>query len=150
MSDAEQPSDRSIAAKWARLRARLTARWTKRKELIRGVWRVHGWRVAVATLVWAVAVTASYLYGHPAELPGISLGWPFLLHLERGAAVLAAIGIVAIVGSRALKGELPLKFWQFEYAPKEAAEVSTRLVDQHERRLRELEARMPPDATSNG
>lgn len=66
------------------------------------------------------ALLGSHAAGTPAELPGIALGWPLLLHLERAAAALALVGIVALVGWRTLSGEFPTRMGQIEYAQRSA------------------------------
>ena len=91
----------------------------------------------VAT-VFGVALLASHRHGVPADLPGAALGWALLLHVERAAAVLAAGGVVLLVGWRATRGEFPIKFGHIEYAQM-AAEASAELTAAHERRIRALE-----------
>jgi hypothetical protein len=100
----------------------------------------HGWRVAIAALIFGLAVYASDRHGVPSDLPTIALGWRLLFHLERAAALLAAIGIVLLVGWRALQGDFPLKFGQVEYAAKEAAASSENATKAQERRIQFLEA----------
>lgn len=105
------------------------------------VWaKKHGWRVLIAGLVFAATVAASYSEGTPTKLPGAALEWAFLFHLERAAAVLAAMGVVALVGWRALLGEFPIKFGQVEYPIKQAATRSEEIAEAHEERIRILES----------
>lgn len=49
------------------------------------------------------------------ELPPVALGWPLLLHLERGAAIVAVVAALSVVIWRASKGELPTRFANIEY-----------------------------------
>jgi hypothetical protein len=48
-------------------------------------------------------------------MPGVSLGWPWLLHLERGVALLAVASAALLVGVRATRGRFPSRFGQLEY-----------------------------------
>jgi hypothetical protein len=83
---------------------------------------IYGRRVdRIRTLlpVLALLATAALLsawHGLPSDMPGVSLGWPLLLHIERAAALLATIGGVLLVGARAVGGELPIRLGQIEYA----------------------------------
>lgn len=60
--------------------------------------------------------------GKPADLPGVALGWRLLFHLERAAALVGTLGIIAVILWRAAHGDLPIKLGQLEYAKKEQAE----------------------------
>lgn len=77
--------------------------------------------------------------GSPDGLPSVALGWRLLFHVARATALLAAIGGVLVVGWRATRGELPVKFGQVEYA-REAAGAVARAAARQERRIRVLEA----------
>jgi hypothetical protein len=77
--------------------------------------------------------------GLPATLPGAAFGWNALFHVERAAAVMGAVGLVVLIGARALKGEFPIKFGQVEYAQKQA-KAAAGVTEAQERRLRVLEA----------
>ena len=108
------------------------------------------WRKLKAVLpigVFVGACAASALYGAPARLRGAALGWTPLLHVERAAAVLAAVGTVWLVGWRALHGHFPIKFGNIEYVDELKASAET--VDSHERRLKlpedYLELAEPPE-----
>jgi hypothetical protein len=72
------------------------------------------------------------------KLPAAALGWTLLFHVERATALLAATGVVLLVGWRATHGEFPVKFGQVEYAQKTAAAAADATSAQ-ERRLRVLE-----------
>ena len=63
-----------------------------------------------------------------------------LIHVERAATLLAAIGAVVLVGWRASQGDFPIRFGQVEYAVQDAVEGIESRDDAHERRLRNLEA----------
>lgn len=82
----------------------------------------------------AIAIALSWNAGTPAaeDLPIVALGWPLLLHLERGAAVVAVLAVVAVVGWRASKGEMPTRFANIEYrvdgATDSIDEIRTRLA----------------------
>ena len=90
-------------------------------------------------LVFAGAFAASEAAGTPAELPDIAMGWGLLFHLERAAALLGVIGIVLLIGWRAVQGEFPIKFGNVEYA-KEAAAEAEEGAEAQERRIQLLEA----------
>ena len=102
--------------------------------------KTHGWRVGLAALVLGFGVWISDRTGVPKSLPAAALDWRLLFHLERAAAVLAAIGVVLLVGWRALKGEFPFKFGQFEYAVKDTAAKSEAVAARLEKRIEFLEA----------
>ncbi len=76
--------------------------------------------------------------GRPARLPGAALGWVWLLHVERAAVALGAIGTVWLVGWRALHGRFPIKFGNIEYDGELTASAGT-VVDMHEQRIKLLE-----------
>lgn len=75
----------------------------------------------------------------PDPLPGAALGWTLLFHIERAGAVLGAVGIVVLIGWRALSKEFPIKFGNVEYAEKAASEAEEASESQ-ERRIQWLEA----------
>ena len=68
-----------------------------------------------------------------------SLGWTFLFHVERAAGLMAAVGIVLLIGWRAMHGEFPIKFGNIEYE-KRAADATAGTAASQESRLRILEA----------
>ncbi len=90
-------------------------------------------------LLYVVLVAWSHSYSEPRELPGAALGWPFLLHVERAALLLAVLGAVALVAWRGLHGEFPIKFGQVEYAAQEAAAEAAQIAAVHEHWIRTLE-----------
>jgi hypothetical protein len=96
-------------------------------------------RTIVLLLVFALAIYASTKASMPEELPGVAMGWTELFHVERAGAMLGAIGIVLLIGWRALKGEFPIKFGNVEYAAKEAAAEAKEASELQERRIRTLE-----------
>lgn len=96
-------------------------------------------KVAAVGLVLALAVYASAESGTPKQLPGVAMGWDALFHVERAGAILGAIGLVVLIGWRAMHGEFPVKFGNVEYAVKEAASEAKELGALQERRLRTLE-----------
>jgi hypothetical protein len=68
-------------------------------------------------------------------MPGASLDWPLLLHLERAVALLGTAGAALLVGVRAARGRFPIRFGQIEYP---ADEIDTRdeaVLDAYEQRL---------------
>ena len=98
-----------------------------------------GGKAAVVFVVFLAAVYASSRAAVPDPLPGVALGWAVLLHIERGAALLGAIGLVALVGWRALSGEFPVKFGNVEYAVGRAVAEAEEASASQERRIRLLE-----------
>jgi hypothetical protein len=68
--------------------------------------RWRGWLVVVPG-IYVGGLVASVLYGTPTKLPGVALGFPALLHLERAGAVLAAVSGVAIFAYMTSLGHLP-------------------------------------------
>ena len=72
------------------------------------------WFVAIV-VAYAGVVLASVLYGTPARLPGVALGFPLLLHLERAAAVVGAIGAVLVVAILTRHGYLPSQLGNIGY-----------------------------------
>jgi len=94
-------------------------------------------KVTAPVLLFGLACTVSVLSGTPPKLPGSALGWSPLLHVERAGAVLAAIGVVWLVGWRALHGHFPIKFGNVEYA--DEFRVSAEAATAHEGRLKAAE-----------
>jgi len=64
-------------------------------------------RSALLALVLAVAVTTSLVEGPPQRLPGVALGSPVLLHVERAAALVGLVLAVGTVLVRVRRGEVP-------------------------------------------
>lgn len=118
-------------------------------------------RGAAVTIVFAVSLYLSHRAGLPEkpegssdELPAVALGWPLLFYILRATALLAAIGVVLLVGWRATKGEFPIKFGQVEYAARDAAGKAALAAVSQERRIRILEVlqgiRDPSDVEHDG
>jgi hypothetical protein len=68
--------------------------------------RWRGWLIVIPGIYMACFVT-SVLYGVPAKLPGVALGFPVLLDLERAGAVLAMAAVVSIFAYMTSLGHLP-------------------------------------------
>jgi hypothetical protein len=94
---------------------------------------------AIAGLL-AVMTVASHRGGVPADLPEVALDWRILFHIERAAALLATVGLVVLVGWRALRGELPTKLGQVEYRVERASADSKAATEELENRVAALEA----------
>lgn len=71
--------------------------------------RWRGWLIVIPG-IYAGGFVASVLYGAPAKLPGVALGFPALLHLERAGAVLAAVSVVSTFAYMTSLGHLPSQF----------------------------------------
>ncbi len=71
--------------------------------------RWRGWLIVIPCL-YVGGLVASVLYGTPAKLPGVALGFPTLLHLERAGAVLAVVSVVSIFSYMTSLGHLPSQF----------------------------------------
>ena len=94
-------------------------------------------RSALLAAVVLGVIVCSALRGAPRTLPGSALGWAPLFYVERAGALLAAVGVIFLVGWRALHGHFPIKFGNIEYA--DEIKASTATVDSHEQRLKLLE-----------
>jgi len=100
-------------------------------------------------IVFAIAVGASVGAGVPSELPNVAMGWVLLFHLERAAALLGVVGVVLLVGWRAVQGEFPVKLGNVEYEAKRAAADAELAAEEQEHRIRILEVLAglrPPEA----
>jgi hypothetical protein len=73
------------------------------------------WWFSLIIICYGGAVIASVAHGTPKHLPGIALGLPALLHLERAAALLAVVAAVAIVAYLTRLGHLPTQFGNVGY-----------------------------------
>jgi hypothetical protein len=71
--------------------------------------RWRGWLIVIPG-IYVGGFVASVLYGTPAKLPGVALGFPMLLHLERAGAVLAVVSVVSIFAYMTSLGHLPSQF----------------------------------------
>lgn len=102
-------------------------------------------------LLAATALSASA--GVPVELPGVALGWPLLLHLERGALLVAGLALVVLVGARATLGKFPARLGQIEYAvsefDKDAGAWEERLAEV-EAAVERLDGRQTADMIGEG
>ena len=94
-------------------------------------------RAIAPICVFALAMLISVEAGVPAKLPGAALGSVLLLHVERVAAALGAIGTVWLIGWRGLHGNFPIKFGNIEYA--DDLKASADAADTHEQRIKLLE-----------
>jgi hypothetical protein len=101
--------------------------------------KANWWRPIPALTLLLAATAFSASAGTPDDLPGVALGWPLLVHLERGAVLVAGLALVVLVGTRATMGHFPFRLGQIEYAMERmTAEVgSAARVDRQ--RLDELE-----------
>lgn len=98
--------------------------------------RTNWWRPIPALALLLAGTLLSASAGAPQELPGLALGWPLLLHFERGALLVAGLALVVLVGARATLGQFPARLGQIEYAVGEFGKEAGRW----EERLTEVEA----------
>ena len=75
-------------------------------------WRGWLWVVGVG---YAAALLVSILYGTPHALPGVALGLPMLLQIERAAAVIGVLAAVATVAYLTSLGYLPTQLGNIGY-----------------------------------
>jgi len=102
--------------------------------------RWRGWLFLIPGICIASFV-ASLLYGTPAKLPGVALGFPVLLHFERAAAVLAVIAVVSIFAYMTSLGHLPSQLGNIGYS----AVGRQHELDGHVAELRQtIEGRLGP------
>lgn len=94
--------------------------------------------VVVLAIVVVAVVAWSALRGAPPTLPGAALGWAPLFYVERAGALMGAVGVIVLVGWRALHGHFPIKFGNIEYAEELKASATT--VEAHEGLLKATEA----------
>jgi hypothetical protein len=102
------------------------------------------WRPLPALALLLIAALLSVGAGTPGELPGVALGWPLLLHLERAAVLVAGLGLVVLVGARATMGRFPFRLGQIEYAMEEMTTEFAKTVRVQGERLDALEAASAP------
>lgn len=95
--------------------------------------------MVLVLVLLGLVVLASDRHGVPDPLPDVALGWPLLLHVERAAALLGGIGVMVLVGWRAVHGDLPVRFGQIEYDVEKAVAGAKAMQTSHEQRLRHLE-----------
>lgn len=82
--------------------------------------RLRPWRgwLLVIPAAYVIAVAVSALYHMPTKLPGVALGLPALLDMERGAALLAVFSVVWIFAFLTSRGDLPTSFGNLAYPPR--------------------------------
>jgi hypothetical protein len=71
--------------------------------------KANWWRPLPALALLGVAAALSATAGTPNELPEAALGWSLLLHLERAVVLVAGLGLVVLVGTRATMGQFPFR-----------------------------------------
>jgi hypothetical protein len=101
--------------------------------------KANWWRPIPALALLAVAAVLSTTAGAPDDLPGVALGWPLLLHLERAAVLVAGLALVVLVGSRATMGHFPFRLGQIEYAVAEINEQFEQTKRFHQEQMGALE-----------
>jgi len=102
--------------------------------------KANWWRPLPALALLSATVALSASAGTPVELPGVALGWPLLLHLERAVVLVAGLGLVVLVGARATMGRFPVRLGQIEYAVGRAVAEFDERDDVEKERLAALEA----------
>lgn len=97
----------------------------------------------VIPAAFSAALAGCWLYGTPSKLPGVALGLPLLLNLERAAGVLATIAAVLIFAYLTSRGLLPTAFGNVSYPDgarqHQIEEHIAELDDRVQRRLEPLE-----------
>ena len=126
----------SVVLHLVRFGIRLALRRSNTKWMSRG--QVRACRIAVLGVVVVAATIWSACRGAPSKLPGAALGWAPLFFIERAGALLGAVGVIALVGWRALHGRFPIRFANIEYADEVKASATT--VEAHEGLLKAAEA----------
>lgn len=101
--------------------------------------KANWWRPLPALVLLSLAVVLSSSAGTPNELPGVALGWPLLLHLERAVVLVAGLGLVVLVGARATMGRFPFRLGQIEYAMERMTTEFGTAAQADRQRLDELE-----------
>jgi hypothetical protein len=100
-------------------------------------------RFLIGVAALAIAIYASDRVGVPNHLPGVALDWRLLFHVERGAALVGAVGVVVLVAWRGAHGDWPIGFGNlFQYAPKEAVKVTADALEDQDKRIAILEAKI--------
>jgi hypothetical protein len=102
------------------------------------------WRPLPALALLLAGTSLSASAGTPAVLPGVALEWPLLLHLERGALLLAGLALVLLVGARATLGEFPFRLGQLEYAIEDMAVQQDRAARLQREHLKAFDAEAAP------
>lgn len=91
---------------------------------------------SLAVLGIAGALTLALVGGRPATLPGVALGSPALLYIERATATFTAYVLGLVIVVRAFDGELPSELRGVRYGDGGAKREFERLADV-ERELRD-------------
>lgn len=90
-------------------------------------WRL--WFFAILAL-YCLLVAASVVYGAPQPLPGVALGYPALLHVERAAALLGGLGAVLLVTYRTAQANFPSSLGNVTYSDRsDVKELEVRVAD---------------------
>jgi hypothetical protein len=82
-----------------------------------------------------IALITSWSSGTPTDLPAASLDWAPLFHVERVVALVGLISGVALVGWRAVLGDLPIRVGHLAYAEPETSAITI----EHEQRICSIE-----------
>jgi hypothetical protein len=96
---------------------------------------------------YALVALVSVRYGMPSKLPGVALGFPALLDMERAGALLSVAGIVFVVAYMTSHGYLPTQVGNFLRYSVIASKVSRRQQDLEDTRLgyiEDIERRLMP------
>ncbi len=96
----------------------------------------------------ALAVLLSLKAGTPAsdDLPEVALRWRLLFHVERAGALIAVVGLIALVTWRTSRGEFPSRFAQMEYPPRAVTKTNASFEELEDRvRLLEVFAQVRPE-----
>lgn len=106
--------------------------------------RVARRRIASLALFTA-ALVASIGFGTPSadEFPDVALGWVLLLHVERAAALLALVGMGALLVERTIRGRMPSRIGSIDYSAERVIGVDVDLEERVaviEESLRKLKA----------
>lgn len=94
---------------------------------------------------WLLVLPAAYLavlggcwrYGTPSKLPGVALGLPLLLNLERAAAIIAALAAILIFAYLTSRGFLPTGFGNVSYPDASRQHEIERRVAELDGRIRQ-------------
>ena len=91
------------------------------------------WWFVLISASYAAALVASLCYGAPKHLPGIALGLPVLLHLERAGAMVAVVAAVAVVSYLTRLGHLPTQLANVGYRTSSLARRKGRIASMRRR-----------------
>ena len=93
------------------------------------------WRIVLVVGSLSAGTGFSMVSGIPAEMPGGSLGWPALLHLERSVALLGLAAAAVFVGVQATQGRFPTKLGHLEYPTDDIDRRDSAVIKVHDERL---------------